>query len=397
MRKIKLGIFLGSAPPFGGGQFHYIQTILDAALALPQHQFSVVVSHTNPLWREYLKALGHNSLFIENRGWWKVFGDMWLTLGLPGRTWRYISAHFDTVARTLLRERCDLWIFPTQDSWCSQFPLPAIAVIHDLMHRYEPNFPEVAKYARRRFRDNYLKDRCKYAEGILVDSETGRQHVKESYGVAPDRIFCLPYIPARHICAARISPGLMSKYNLPEKFVFYPAQFWSHKNHVNLIAAVREVRKSCPDIRLVLVGSRNNGYHDVLEYVKKHDLEKNVIFAGYVPDEDMPGFYKYARALIMPTFFGPTNIPPLEAMVLGCPIAASSIYGMPEQLGDSALWFDPKSVDQIAQRIEQLWTNDALCALLSQRGKQRASLWGAPQFNEAFHRIVCEIADRTDI
>jgi glycosyltransferase involved in cell wall biosynthesis len=90
----------------------------------------------------------------------------------------------------------------------------------------------------------------------------------------------------------------------------------------------------------------------------------------------------------MPTHFGPTNIPPLEAFLVGCPVAVSGIYGIPEQVGDAALLFDPESVEEIAKCIERLWTDDALCVMLAAQGKQRAAAWGQEQFNARLREII---------
>jgi glycosyltransferase involved in cell wall biosynthesis len=389
--KNKIGIFLGSDPPSGGGQFHYIQTILNAARSLPSDRYEIVVACFSPAWADYVKERGLLTLPIKTAGHWKRLGDLWLTIGLSGNQWRFLSSWFDNVSNTLLREQCSLWIFPTQDSWASLLAVPSLSAIHDLMHRYEPSFPEVTQGVRRMFRDHYLTKRCRIAKGILVDSLVGRKHVAESYHVPTEKIFCLPYIPAQHIMAAQESPNFSSSYNLPTKFLFYAAQFWSHKNHINLIAAVDKVRLKFPDIHLVLVGSMKNGYKEVVKTVEQKNLSDHVTFAGYVPDADMAGFYKRARALIMPTFFGPTNIPPLEAIALDCPVATSDIYGMREQLGEAALWFDPKSVEQIARCIERLWSDDALCAALIQKGKEKTLSWGIKQFNETFAQIISRL------
>jgi glycosyltransferase involved in cell wall biosynthesis len=112
------------------------------------------------------------------------------------------------------------------------------------------------------------------------------------------------------------------------------------------------------------------------------------VFLGYVPDSEMSALYRRARALIMPSFFGPTNIPQLEAFVAGCPVAVSGVYGVPDQVGDAALLFDPKSVDEIADVMERLWTDDELCKTLVEKGKHRAAIWGPEQFRARFRDIV---------
>jgi glycosyltransferase involved in cell wall biosynthesis len=96
--------------------------------------------------------------------------------------------------------------------------------------------------------------------------------------------------------------------------------------------------------------------------------------------------------LVFPTFFGPTNIPPLEAFALGCPVAASRIYGMPEQLGGAALFFDPRSEEEMAECIQRLWQDDRLCQRLSSNGLRKAQLWGPAQFASAFHAVIEQLA-----
>jgi glycosyltransferase involved in cell wall biosynthesis len=224
--------------------------------------------------------------------------------------------------------------------------------------------------------------------GILVDSEVGKQHVLNSLKADPGKVFILPYVPPAYIYESRMSLDLDAKYRLPRKYLFYPAEFWPHKNHLRLIDAIARVRASCGDIRLVLAGSFGKEYARLRSHVEKLGLQHHVQFTGYLPEADMPEFYRRARALVFPTFFGPTNIPPLEAFALGCPVAASGIYGMPAQLGDAALLFDPCSEEEMAGCIQRLWQDDSLCRSLSSKGLQKAQLWGPSQFASAFHTVI---------
>jgi glycosyltransferase involved in cell wall biosynthesis len=101
---------------------------------------------------------------------------------------------------------------------------------------------------------------------------------------------------------------------------------------------------------------------------------------GFVNDDELAALYAGARALVMPTFFGPTNIPLLEAWALGCPVLTSDIPGVREQMGDAALLVDPRRVDLIADGIRRLWTDDALRTSLAHRGAQRLALYGPADF-----------------
>ncbi len=383
----KIGLFL-DAEPSSGGMFQYNQAILDAVNALQGGKRTVIVAYTSKSWMTYLKPYELPTVFAKKGFWGRVFNKIWLSLHLPISGWRTICPYFYPVAKTLLREKCDLWIFPTRDAWSYQIPVPALTAIHDLMHRYERSFPEVSAHGEYELRDFDNENICKFSRGILVDSGVGKQHVHESYGLLEERIHVLPYIAPRYVHAQGAPATIKPRYDIPEKFIFYPAQFWEHKNHKRLIRAIALLKPAHPDIRLVLVGSQKNGYTSARQLVRDLHLEDNVLFLGYIPDDDMRDLFHRARALVMPTFFGPTNIPPLEAFVAGCPVAISGIYGIPEQVGNAALLFNPESIDEIAGCIEKLWIDDELCADLVAKGRQRASQWGQKQFNERLSSII---------
>ena len=386
----KIGLFLGVSAS-SGGMFQYSQSMLAAVAALPRASFSVVVAYTDPLWRQHIARYQVDSVYIDSGQWSIMLSKLWRGMGLSNRLWRLIAPLFHPVVRTLIQDQCNLWIFPAQDAWSYQAPVPSVGTIHDLMHRYERRFPEVSAMGRYYIRERHFRDMCRWSKAVFVDSEYGKIQVQESYRLDPQKIFPLPYVQPQYIYDSRPSPDFDKKYNLPNKFIFYPAQFWRHKNHIRLIHAVARVREACPAICLVLVGSKKNGYASTVKEAKRLGIADRVRFVGYVPDHDIPEFYRRARALVMPTFFGPTNIPPLEAFALGCPVAISNIYGIPEQVDDAALLFNPLSEDEVASCIQRLWVEDELCHKLAARGRERAEAWQQTYFNARLLQIVHEL------
>lgn len=383
----RIGLFL-DVEPYRGGTFQYNQAVLNALASLPADRFHVVVGYTCELWRDYLGELPVESFQVRSGIVGRGIGFLWHKLGLPLGPWRAVNPLFHRMARDLLKKRCDLWIFPSQDTRGCEFPVPALIAIHDLMHRYESRFPEVGSPRESRIRETQFASICRWARGVLVDSRIGASHVRESYGLQDERIHVLPFIAPPHAWNDSPPRGFDKRYDLPEKFVFYPAQFWEHKNHARLVQAIARLKGDLPDLKLVLAGSPKNAYDRVVALIEELGLKDAVLFLGYVPDEHMPELYRRARALVMPTFFGPTNIPPLEAFAAGCPVAISDRYGMPEQAGDAALLFDPESVDAIAEAVRRLWTDDALCAELVRCGKHRAASWGQVQFAKRLQEII---------
>lgn len=384
---MRVGIYLGF-PPEGGGAYQYAFSLLTALASLPSG-YKVVAAYSHSSWQEKLQAFDGilNTIHIRE-GLAESLIKTLLRFGLPLPFWHRLSTRCHPFTQRLLGQSCDLWIFPTQDVWTYAFPKPSLGVIHDLMHRYEAQFSEVSAFGLFSRRERHYRRICKYARGVLVDSEIGKKHVLESYGVLENKLFVLPYVAPSYMHQSREPVGIVERYRLPEKFFFYPAQFWSHKNHIRLIEALSSLQSDTPDIHLVLAGSKKNAYESVVRKIKELRLERKVRLLGYIPDEDIPWVYRRARALIMPTFFGPTNIPPLEAMLSGCPIAISNIYGMPDQVGDAALLFDPSSTEQIAKAMRRLATDDILCGTLRKAGLRRAQQWGQEQFNIRIREIL---------
>ena len=381
----RIGLFLG-VEPYAGGMFQYAQSLLEALRSFPA-EYDIHIACASDAWLALLNDYPFSVTHVTQGKRGLQLATLCMLLRAP--TW--FTSRINPIARQLQSLRCDVWIFPAQDAIAYQAGVPFVATIHDLMHRYEPHFPEVAGWQRHAVREYRFKNLAKKSRAILVDSHVGRQHVVESYRTDPQKIFPLPYIVPKYILESQESADFDQRYALPKKFIFYPAQFWAHKNHIRLLDAAASLHASCPDLHLVFTGGKGHMYAAIMAHASQIGMADRVTFSGYVPDGDLSGFYRRARAMVMPTFFGPTNIPPLEAFACGCPVAVSGIYAMPEQLGDAALYFDPKSIPEMAKILEKLWLDDALCERLSHKGKEKLALWGQTEFNAALLQMASAV------
>ncbi len=368
--------------------FQYAQSMLEALARLAPERYVIKIAYSDQEWASVLQRLGLTGHVLQYADIGQRISDGAMALRLPATLTRVIGRLFNPLVRELLSLECDAWIFPAQESLSYQVTVPSIGTIHDLMHRYEPGFPEVSAKFRYGIREHRFSNIARRCNAVLVDSETGRHHVVESYGVAGEAIYPLPYVAPSYLQDSLERPDFQEHYQLPDKFLFYPAQFWPHKNHKRLLEAVHKVSLAHPDIALGLSGRQQHAFNDIQQHVELLGLTAQVKFVGYVPDADLRGFYQRARALVMPTFFGPTNIPPLEALAMGCPAVVSDIYGMREQSGDAALYFDPCSVEDMAEKIALVWKGDELAQSLAHKGRVRTRHRGQPAFNQRLAHIV---------
>jgi glycosyltransferase involved in cell wall biosynthesis len=228
---------------------------------------------------------------------------------------------------------------------------------------------------------------------IITGTDAGRDEVKGFYQIPDNRIRTLPQPTPRF--SIEVAPdadtATLAKYGIPEGYLFYPSQFWAHKNHANLLLAVRELRDEHGLIfPVVLVGSDKGNMDYVKRLVRELGLETQVHFLGFVPEADLITFYRKAFALTYMTFFGPDNLPPLEAFSLECPVVASNVDGAGEQLGEAALLVDPKNPHQIAQAVKSLRDEPGLRQALIERGLKRASVGTGRDFINGLFSILDE-------
>jgi glycosyltransferase involved in cell wall biosynthesis len=272
--------------------------------------------------------------------------------------------------------------------------VPFISTVLDLQHRLQPWFPEVT--ADRKFREHYFSY-LMYATFVIVGTKAGKSEVSKFYQVPPERIRLIPHPTPRFALNERQQnqrdedEKVLDKYKIPAGYLLYPAQFWAHKNHVNLLLAIRLLRDSYDIVfQLVLVGSDKGNKRYVQQAVKRLDLGKQVHFLGFVSEKELVSLYRNAFALTYLSFFGPENLPPLEAFALGCPVIASNVSGASEQLGDAALLVDPRNEKQIADAIKSIHDDDALRQTLVARGMARASKWTGEDFVRSVFSILDE-------
>lgn len=379
-------VILLAMKPEEGGKFQYSICLLDALCSLDKNKYNIISLYNDNNWENYLSDsikkyhLSKNLLSLLIKKFVFIFFGGF-------KTWRYISKYFDPAQKMINKIRPHLVFFPGGYGYSFELNVPAIVSVFDLMHRYESSFPEVSKKGIYRKREYFYKNISKYSLAILVDSIIGKEQFIESYKTQAGKIFVLPYVAPKYIYELK-AKDCREKYKLPNEYIFYPAQFWKHKNHINLLKALNLLKEKGIRINAVFVGSRKNYYYEIKELIDELKLNDQIWILDYVSNEELIFLYKNAIALVMPTFFGPTNIPQLEAFALGCPVITSNIYGIPEQVGDAALLVDPYDEKDIAEKIKHIINNPELRKCLIKKGYENNNKWNISQYSKLLENIV---------
>ncbi len=293
-----------------------------------------------------------------------------------------------------------LALYPTARRIAFESGIPFVLAIHDLQHRLQPEFPEVSANGEWEQREYLFKHGAIGAAAILADSEVGKQDILDCYGdvgVTADKVFVLPFVPPNYLdfdLAASIVAPLRRGYGLTRDYLFYPAQFWPHKNHLRLVEALAMVRHDLRiDVTLALAGSHRGALREqthaaVIARAQELGVRDAVHILGYVPDQDMAALYLGSRGLVMPTFFGPTNIPVLEAWQAGVPVLTSDIHGIREQIGDAGVLVDPRDPHHMARGMARLLTDNGLRDELVAAGRARLATYTVDDFSRRLSDAV---------
>ncbi|MCX4353392.1 MAG: glycosyltransferase family 1 protein [Lachnospiraceae bacterium] len=379
-RKKKIVVLLDTDPTWGG-EHQYALTLMECVKKADRNiEFQAVCG--NRFWRQWCRE---HQIKIWDVSW-PLLTEKEQRLHIKYPLYSRVYAMYMTqFGKRLNEERIDAVLCTTQGIFIPNIKPKVIAPVHDLMHRYEGRFPEVREGYENR--ELLFSSKAKYAWCVLTDSGLGKRQFAESYAAyirkKVPHIVSLPYVVPKHILEIE-----EEFTDAPKKYVFYPAQFWQHKNHINLVKAIKILAAEVKDIHLVLVGSEKNNKKKIQKYIAEEKLEDYVTMKGFVSNGSLVYLYRHAVGMIMPSYFGPTNIPPLEAMALGCPVAVSNKYAMPEQVGAAGLLFNPDSPEEIAECIRKLWIDEALRQKMIKKGYRRIEKWTQEAFNNQFQKII---------
>jgi glycosyltransferase involved in cell wall biosynthesis len=316
------------------------------------------------------------------------------------------NVKFNDAGGDLMRKNgVDLLLLLSPNLQGFSYRLPFVVPIFDLNHRLQPEFPEVSDFGETRSREYFYINTCRFATLVLVDSEIGKADVLRFYGnfIDEGRIRILPYYPpieGRGLPDQQELDRVRAKYLLPPRYFFYPAQFWPHKNHALILQAIKLIADETGDVvPVVFCGAYWTytmalNFKELMAQAGQFGIADRVRYLGSVPDEDMAALYTLSAGLVMPTFFGPTNIPPLEAWHFGRPVITSDIRGLREQNGDASLLVDPRSPQALAEAMRRLWRDEALCAELVTRGRNRLASYSWSSFVNDVRTMLTEACER---
>ncbi|MFK4658890.1 glycosyltransferase involved in cell wall biosynthesis [Bradyrhizobium japonicum] len=377
MRPLRLAVMLEQALEVGGGFQQPLNDLLWLRDWAAKSGNEIVVYSPYPKTLEILKEFG----VVARLRKFGVLDYVFLFLKYCGpfdlvQIALKLKSPFE---RALIRDGIDVVHFTsTSKRHLLLYELPFIITIFDGCHRDAPEFPEVRTFGEFERREILFGLASTKAAVVIVNAPELIDDLSRRYAMERDRAVCIPFSPSAYVGQAAPDAtddaAVLAKYRLEPGYLFYPAQFWPHKNHMTLLAALASLRERGITERLVLCGSDRGGRDKINAAIRTSGLSDQISIIGFVESAELGALYRGAAALVMPSYFGPTNLPPLEAWAVGTPVIYPEAFRA--QAGDAAILFDYDDPRSLADAIIALRT-DGTRERLSAAGHLRLAQFAA--------------------
>lgn len=232
-----------------------------------------------------------------------------------------------------------------------------ITVVHDMSYKV---YPETVRNKTRKWLQLVLKQSCERSDIIVTISQFSKQEIIKHLKIPEGKIKIVP-------CGVDMKKfnsnhsileieHIKDKYKIQGDYFLYLGTLEPRKNIVRLIEAYNQLLLQKEGIEqkkpfLVLAGGKGWLYESIFNRVKELAIEENVIFTGYVDEDEVPILIKGAKAFVFPSLYEGFGMPPLEAMACGTPVITSNVSSLPEVVGNAGVLINPED------------TNDIMCAM----------------------------------
>lgn len=318
-------------------------------------QFSKLTQTNDIKFRIYLKSLPRANMPPTSSRWsYRVVG--------PAKLWTRIGLPFSLFTQN----KPDVFFTPTH--YGPRFsPIPTAISIMDLSYIH---FPDLFRKEDLYQLTNWTKFSAQKARKIFTISKFSRDDIIKTYGIkAENVVVTYPGIKPLKDQINKNMRDLKNKFGIKNDYILFVGTLQPRKNIEKLIEAFSKLKNK--ELDLLVVGRKGWQYEEILLAPQKFKVSERVKFLDFVSDDDLPSLYKNALCFVLPSLYEGFGLPLLEAMKYDCPVLTSNVSSLPEAGGDAAVYFDPKDVDDIKEKIEGVITDSKLRSDMIKKGREQ--------------------------
>jgi glycosyltransferase involved in cell wall biosynthesis len=360
---MRLGIdCIDVLPDYSGGVNTYIFGLIHGFQHLKPNDINFVIfctSKNKHLFEIFIDEESFQLIIIENLK--TTFRKLLLAIAFIFNSvslWRFLSnLHTKSMGiNAIIETNCDILYTGTTTLNIYNLSIPTFLSMHDIQYVHYPEFfsKKQLKILNFTFLNSAKSASFFQASSIFIKNDL----MNNFSSLNENQIYVIP--EGVNIANFSTPPALdiLSKYSLPDKFLFFPAQLWKHKNHISVLKALKEIElESRVKIPMVLTGARFSASDDIFNYIKENNMDY-VSYLGKVPFNELLALYHTAKYLITAVLYESSSLPILEAAASNLPIIASKT---PPNIELSEVLqinlFEPLNIDDIKRVVLNCWNN----------------------------------------
>lgn len=380
----------------GGAKVLVLTLIKQFQKLAPHHHFLLLTAPWNHSEIKQYETDNTECLLVSNLTENPKPNQSGLFSKLLQKIWNKISIKLiDSINQSTLlkKHNINLLFCPFSAPTYAEKGIPVVAIAYDLQHLdYKFFFTPQEQQHRTKFITELLRKSQKI---ICISDFTRQSFIK--YFQAPSEKFAVIPISI-HERLTKLNDNIV-KENLinlglaERKYIFYPANYWPHKNHRMLLTAYGIYKKHLPDgLDLVFTGALEDEQNQLKAAAKVMGLSENVKFLGYLNEEALTSVWQGCECLVFPSLYEGFGIPVLEAMAFGKTVLSSNAASLPEVGGDAVIYFDPRKPDEIASCLLKISSNSLLIEDLVNQGYQRLKLFDGQKMADEYLNIFETVA-----
>jgi glycosyltransferase involved in cell wall biosynthesis len=278
------------------------------------------------------------------------------------------------------------------------YPIPerrTFKGVLNLMDLIPLRYPEL--FMSNSLYDVHIRKCVQSIDHIVAISEATKLDAIHFYQLDPEKITVIyPGINPVFLNAsehAEEDAKILESYQIKEPYILSVCTLEPRKNLARTLEAYTIVRQNSADrMQLVLVGGLGWKYESLLQQIESHPFREDIVLTGFVPDGNLPVFYRHAKVFVYASLYEGFGLPVLEAMACGVPVVTSNVSSLPEAGGHAAIYSDPYDSQSIAEGIEQVINNQKRRMDLIASGLKHAQNFSykkaALQLHEIFRKVI---------
>jgi len=246
-----------------------------------------------------------------------------------------------------------------------------VVTVFDIIPIVDPKNHRFASYVSHSL---LLKWVIRRVDKVLAISDKTKQDLITYLNVPENKIVVTLLAADKQYCKinnSKLIDNVKHKYGISSPYILYVGTLEPRKNVPALLEAYAKIKKKIPH-KLVIVGKKGWKYKKIFETIDRLRLNDDVLFTGYVLNEDLPALYNGADLFVYPSFYEGFGLPPLEAMQCGCPVITSNTSSLPEVVGNGGIMVNPNNISELSKHMEMVLKNKNLRQKLIKSGLKQA-------------------------